>query len=429
MKFPDQQLFDLAHSMGLDPFPTEFHTVPAHVLYDVASRGMPGRYSHWAHGRDWFHEITKHNHGMGRIYELVINSNPSHAFLLDVNSDVINLMVQVHVLGHTDFFQHNRLFAETRRDMPELAVLRAERLRQYEEKHGVETVEKFLDAVLTLEWYGDPDAYDATIKTEPTPAPAAYDDLLQLGRVPAAIAVPSYQEQKRFAGLPTTDLLGFFMAEAPLDDWQRDVIEIVRADCLYFWPQIRTKTINEGWASFWHGKMMHALDLTDGEFTEYAKVNAGVVSAHPGALNPYWLGLKLLADIEKRFGQDKLFEVRRLETDVSLVRNYLTKELVEELKLVRYGPRGDYYEVTEDAWEKVRDGIANDFAARFPVIELVDKNFNQEGGLLLRHKHDGRGLLKTDALKVLQLLASLWGRPVYLETVVKDAVDLWSSED
>jgi stage V sporulation protein R len=393
MRWTEREVWECATAMGLDPFPTEFHTVPAHVLYDVAARGMPGRFSYWGHGKEYFHEITRHEHGLGRIYELVINANPSHAFLLDANSDVINLMVMTHVLGHTDFFRHNRTFAATTRDMPDRAVLRAERVRSYEERYGMDAVEQTLDALLSLEFFVDPEGYDR----------------------PAAPAT----------GLPCRDLLAFLIAEAPLLDWQRDLASIIREDGLYFWPQIRTKTINEGWASFWHGKMMHALDLTDGEFVEFARVNAGVVGAHPGSINPYWLGLQILTDIDRRHGRERLLNVRRLETDASLVRNYLTRDLVEELGLVRYGVQGHNLVVTEDSWEQVRDAIANDFAVRFPVIEVVEKDFDEKGSLLLEHRFDGRPLKRQSALKVLGHVVALWRRPVCLRTMEGDKPVIW----
>lgn len=419
MRWTEAEVWQLATSMGLDPFPTEFHTVPAHVLYDVAARGIPGRYSYWGHGKEFFHEIARHDHGLGRIYELVINSNPSHAFLLDVNSDVINVMVMTHVLGHTDFFKHNRVFGPTDRSMPNHAVLRAERIRGYEERHGLEAVEATLDALLSVEFYVDPGGYDPVERPEPPPPPDAYDEILSLGVERPAPPAPDHARLRRFAGLPCRDLLAFFIAEAPLADWQRDLAQIVREDGLYFWPQIRTKTLNEGWASLWHGKMMHRLDLTDGEFMEFARVNAGVVSAHPGALNPYWLGLKLLQEIERHHGLEKLFEIRRLETDATFIRNWLSADLVEELGLVRYGAREEKVIVTEDDCERVRDGIANDFAVRFPVIEVADKDYDGKGGLLLIHRFDGRPLKRQSALKVLAHLQRLWRRPVHLQTEVE----------
>lgn len=403
MKWTERDVWSAATAMGLDPFPTEFHTVPAHVLYDVAARGIPGRYSYWGHGKEYCGGITRHEHSMGRIYELVINANPSHAFLLDVNSDVINLMVMCHVLGHTDFFRHNRTFLDTYRDMPQRAALRAERIRAYEERYGIDAVEQTLDALLPLEFYVDPDGYRRTADPDQTDISGGI----------------------RYTGLPCRDLLAFLIAEAPLTDWQRDIANIVREDGLYFWPQIRTKTINEGWASLWHGKLMHELTLNDGEFLEYAKVNAGVVCAHHGSLNPYWLGLNILKDIEKRHGPEKLFEVRRLETDATLVRNHLTPALVEELGLVRYGAKGDQWVVSADSWEQVRDGIANDFACRMPVIQVRDRDYDGKGGLLLEHLYDGRLLKQRSTYKVLEHLYTLWRRPVYLQTVAGERPVLW----
>lgn len=431
MKWTQEQVLDIAKSLGLDPFPTDFHVVPSEVLYDVAARGIPGRYSHWSHGKDFYGGITRHNYKMSRIYELVINSNPSQAYLLDVNSDIINIMVIAHVYGHTDFFKHNRAFKNTNRDMPDMSVLRSERMKEYEGKYGEEQVRDMIDSALTLQFYVDEDGYNPTTKQENNERIVGiYDDILNVDRKHECNNCADCDCKKdKSPGLPCNDVLAFLITEAPLEDWEKDILSIVRQDGLYFWPQIKTKISNEGWASFWHNKIMHKLDLTDGEFVEYAEVNSGVVSSHVASLNPYWLGLQIFKDIEKRLGIEKLFEVRRLETDSSFLRNYLTKDLVEKLGLIRYGEKYDKYIVTETEWENVRDGIINDLTSRFPAIQVVNKDYDNRGVLLLKHNYDGRKLKKVSAVKVLQHIEKLWKKPVYLITNIKNENDitLWKS--
>lgn len=104
-------------------------------------------------------------------------------------------------------------------------------------------------------------------------------------------------------------------------------------EMLYFWPQMETKIMNEGWASYWHQRIMRELDLTPEETVEYAKLNSSVVQPSRQSLNPYYLGLKIFEDIERRWDRDKMFEVRELDSDLSFIRSYLSKELVNDLDL------------------------------------------------------------------------------------------------
>src|SRR5690606_1303382 len=138
-----------------------------------------------------------------------------------------------------------------------------------------------------------------------------------------------------------------------LEDWQRDVMSMLRDEMLYFWPQIETKIMNEGWASYWHIRIMRELDLTPDETIEFAKLNASVVVPHKGSLNPYYLGYKIFEDIEKRWGREAMFEVREFDSDISFLRNYLTKELVEDLDLYVFEKQGAEWKITDKRWENV----------------------------------------------------------------------------
>jgi stage V sporulation protein R len=223
-----------------------------------------------------------------------------------------------------------------------------------------------------------------------------------------------------------------------LEPWQRDIMGIVREEMLYFVPQMRTKICNEGWASLWHARIMRELDLSDREFTEYAALNAGVVAPSRYSINPYYLGLKILEDIERRWdnpteeeqvkfgrkpgqGRQKLFEVRETECDVSLIRNYLTKELVEELDLYLYERQGDQWVIVDKDWEHVRDNLVNRLA-NFgnPTILVEDGDYHRNGELYLRHVYDGQELDVLYAEKTLEYIYMLWGRPVHLQTRLED---------
>jgi len=190
---------------------------------------------------------------------------------------------------------------------------------------------------------------------------------------------------------------------------------------LYFWPQIETKIMNEGWASYWHTRILRELDLTPEETIEYSKLNSSVVVPSRHQLNPYYLGYKIFEDIEKRFGRDYMFEVRELDSDQSFLRNYLTKELVEELDLYVFEKRGQEWLITDKNWERVRDQlVASRVNGGFPVIRVYDGDYIQNGELYVKHEFDGVELDVKYMERTLPYVQQLWGRTVHLETIVED---------
>src|SRR5919108_929441 len=150
------EIWAVAQRLGLDPFPTHFELVPAEIMYEFGAYGLPGRFSHWTHGRTYQQIKTMYDYGLSKIYELVINTNPSYAFLLENNTVLQNKVVAAHVLAHSDFFKHNAYFGHTSRDMVETAAVNAGRLQQYEYEHGRAAVVEFLDAVLSIQEHFDP---------------------------------------------------------------------------------------------------------------------------------------------------------------------------------------------------------------------------------------------------------------------------------
>ena len=155
-----EQIWDIAtNKFGLDPFPVRFEIVPASVMYEVGSYALPGRYSHWTFGKAYHRMKMMYDFGLSKIYEVVINSNPSYAFLLETNSPIQNKMVIAHVLGHVDFFKNNAYFSRTNRRMVDEAAMHARRMADYEFKHGRKVVEELLDAVLSIEEHIDPNFF------------------------------------------------------------------------------------------------------------------------------------------------------------------------------------------------------------------------------------------------------------------------------
>src|ERR1041384_1524596 len=154
-----EQIWEVARGFGLDPYPTNFEIVPATVMYEVGSYALPGRYSHWTFGKAYHRMKTMYDFALSKIYEVVINTNPSYGFLLETNSLLQNKMVIAHVLGHVDFFKNNVYFSKTNRRMVDEAAIHARRMSEYEFKYGRKVVEDFLDAVLSIEEHVDPNLF------------------------------------------------------------------------------------------------------------------------------------------------------------------------------------------------------------------------------------------------------------------------------
>jgi stage V sporulation protein R len=435
------QCWDIAQRFGIDPFPTHFDVVPAGIMYEFGAYGLPGRFSHWTHGRAYQQIKTMYDYGLSRIYELVINANPAYAFLLENNSVLQNKLVVAHVLGHSDFFKHNAYFAPTSRQMLETVSVHAERLRQYEFEHGQQPVEEFLDAVLSIQEHIDP--YPDMRRKEHAPPDkprkppeTAYDDLFYLGAEKRPEPTPV---SRKNPPEPEKDLLLFLAANArELEDWQRDAIYMVHDEQLYFVPQMQTKIMNEGWAAYWHLRILRELDLTQDEYMEFAGLHANVLAPSKRNINPYYVGLKVWEDIERRWeeptaeerdklgrrggeGKAKIFEVRAQENDTSFIRNYLTKDLVEELDLYLYKNENGKWVIVEKDWEKIRDMLVRsmtNFGQPYIVVEDGDYNRNHE--LYLRHCYEGQDLDMDYAERTLRYVHRLWGRAVHLETVMDD---------
>ena len=447
-----EQIWEVARKFGLDPFPTNFEIVPASVMYEVGSYALPGRYSHWTFGKAYHRMKTMYDFGLSKIYEVVINTNPSYGFLLETNSPVQNKMVIAHVLGHVDFFKNNVYFSKTNRRMVESVSTHSRRIMEYEFKHGRKAVENFLDAVLAIEEHIDPNFFikrdvspeEEKRRAELRPPEGRYDDLWKLdqrsSRLRAANTAESPDEAKTDSRprLPEKDIVFYIMQNSPvLTSWQRDLMAMVHEEMEYFVPQMQTKIMNEGWASFWHARIMRELDLGDQEHIEFAELHSGVVSPQKGQLNPYYLGYKLYEDIERRWntpsdkerenfgrkggeGREKIFEVRELENDVSFLRNYLTEELCEDLDLFVYELiEEEEWTITEKRWERVRDQLVSNMTNfGFPYIQVEDGDYNGNRELYLKHSYEGTELDLRYGRKALEHVHTLWGRAVHLETVI-----------
>ncbi|PFV84759.1 stage V sporulation protein R [Bacillus sp. AFS059628] len=445
LQYAIAEITEIATGFGLDFYPMRYEICPAEIIYTFGAYGMPTRFSHWSFGKQFFRMKLQYDLGLSKIYELVINSDPCYAFLLDTNSLIQNKLIVAHVLAHCDFFKNNIRFSNTKRDMVESMSATAERVKAYEHKYGKAEVETFLDAVLAIQEHIDPSlmrpklAWSIEDLEEDVEKKkiSQYDDLWNLDDRNKKRERPNMHKKKKIPPQPEKDLLLFIEEYSrELEEWQRDILTMMREEMLYFWPQLETKIMNEGWASYWHQRILREMDLTSDEAIEFAKLNAGVVQPSKTSINPYYLGIKMFEDIEERYnnpteemkrrgvkpgsGRDKIFEVREIEWDVSFLRNYLNKDLVMREDMYLFQRQGKEYKVIDKEWEHVRDQLVNMRTnGGFPYLVVEDGDYLKNGELYIKHSYEGIELDLKYLEKVLPYLHQLWGRTVHMESIVE----------
>ncbi len=459
-----------ARDYGLDFFPTIFEVVGYDQMNELAAYGgFPTRYPYWRFGME--HEFLQkgRTYGLQKIYEMVVNNNPCYAYLLEGNSLVDQKIVMAHVLAHCDFFKNNLWFAHTNRKMMDEMANHGTRIRRYMERFGEEEVENFIDACLSLEDLIDPHSSFIRRKAktaaglfpeEPEAIEAARfqsksymegyinpPDILEKERERIKKGKETEMETTlRFPVEPEKDVLSFLIEHAPLENWQRETLSIIREESCYFIPQRQTKIMNEGWASYWHSKIMTEKLARDQDIVDYADHHAGVLGTSPGRINPYKLGIELFRDIEDRWdtgrfgkeyeecddfeqkrrwdknlglGKQKIFEVRKIYNDIGFIDEFFTQEFCDEYKffLYRLNAATGFYEVaSRDA-----DAVRRELLRRLtnfgrPSVLVTDGNYDNKGELLLLHQHDGIGLDMPYAHDTLKNVYAIWQRSVLLET-------------
>ena len=432
------QIEELAQRLGMDYYPVDFEVAPASLMTEIAVYGLPIRMPHWSFGVRYIHQLVRQSMGHSKIFEVMFPGDPCRAFLMDANSLAENTLVTAHVLGHADFAKHNQLFARFQEmaggNIVEHAAAHAQRIQQAIAAVGLERVEAVLDAALALESHVDVggelhrERY-AEFVAEKSPVeqtgfqkrfselPGAFQkEAPALGRVRAA--VPPH---------PEYDLLWFIAQYAPeLEQWERDIFLAVRAESLYFYPVFACQIMNEGWASYWHARLLREADfLPQPLYLSAIKAHSDVVRPFASereaslAINPYHLGFTLWEHIVEREGLAKAREVCRDEDDFGFIRNWLDRELVEKSGLFVYREgRDEEIRVTSRDVEQIREAILapkfNYGAPRVAATEL-----KADGVLELAHDHasDGRGLDTARARKVLEYVRRVWRRPVRLRTL------------
>jgi stage V sporulation protein R len=494
-----------ARDYGLDFFEIVYEVLDWEEINEVAAfGGYPTRYPHWRFGMQYLELSRSYAYGLSKIYEMVINNDPTYAYLLAANHRVDQKLVMAHVCGHGDFFKHNFAFAHTNRKMVDEMANHAARVRRAMENHGEDEVEGFLDRCLSLDNLIDYNAPhirrrpDPTARREGAAGPGMTGTPLgselpglpggagRTGNIglltdtdqehppleprklrakpymdsyinPAAVLEAErhrleeeQRRQERFPPSPERDVLLFLLEHAPLRNWERDLLGIVREEAYYFAPQGRTKIMNEGWASYWHSKLMTERVLEPAEIIDYADHHSGTMATSPGHLNPYKLGIELWRDIEERWdkgrhgsdweecddfrarhewdtgameGRAKIFEIRRHYNDVTFLDTFLTADFVRRhgLFAYEYNPMTGQYLISDRDFHTVKEKLLfslTNFGQ--PRIEVTDANHLNRGELVLTHRYEGVPLKLDLARETLANVQSLWKRPVHLETHIND---------
>jgi stage V sporulation protein R len=467
-----------ADEFGLDYFPQVFEVCDYDTINILAAQGgFPIRYPHWKFGMDYDQLSQGYRFGIQKIYEMVINTDPCYAYLLEVNNWLDQKLVMAHVYGHNDFFKNNMWFSNTNRNMMDVMANNGTKMRRYMEKYGQDRVEVFIDKVLSIENLLDVNHLFETNeviqsrKQKETQAikEAANDGYYVDDRSKALKSFMNAQKREKASGeiiteLPEDfefsaeenmvkgekDIMKFLIEYAPLEEWEADIIGCLREEAYYFLPQRMTKIMNEGWASYWHSTILTQRALGPNEFIDFADIHAGVMQMSKQNINPYKIGIELMRDIEFRWntgrfgkeynectnmeekenwnknlglGREKIFEVRKSHNDITFLEEFLTPEFCNRMQIFTYkfNPRSNRMEIDKRDFDAIKQKLLTQLTNfGSPVIEVEDSNFKNRKELLLRHVHGGVDLDMQFATATMQNLFALWKRPVNLKTSYED---------
>ena len=459
---------DTAERFGLDTYPNQLEIITAEQMMDAyASVGMPVNYRHWSYGKEFIATEKNYKRGhMGLAYEIVINANPCISYLMEENTMAMQALVIAHAAyGHNSFFKGNYLFRmwTDAGSIIDYLVYAKDYVAQCEEKHGLGTVEEFLDSCHALQNHGV-DRYRRPSRKSLAQELAERQDREAYAQtqvndmwrtLPKRAAKDAADKPgKRFPEEPQENLLYFIEKHAPLlEPWQRELVRIVRKIAQYFYPQRQTQVMNEGWATFWHHRLLNQMYddgfLTDGVMIEWLKSHTNVIYqppvGHPAysGINPYALGFAMYTDI-KRICEDPSDEDRqwfpeiagtpwlpaldhamRNYKDESFVGQYLSPKLMRDMRLFAIvdDEADDELEVSaihdDSGYRRVREALSRqyDLGSREPNIQVWNVNLRGDRTLTLRHFQHNARPLHDSAQEVLKHVARLWGFGVHLESV------------
>ena len=461
----DEAIARVARDYGLDCYPHQLEIISAEQMMDAyASIGMPVYYHHWSFGKHFLATENRYKRGqMGLAYEIVINSNPCVAYLMDENTMPMQALVIAHAAyGHNSFFKGNHLFKQwTSADaIVDYLVFAKNYIAQCEERHGVDAVERLIDACHALTNVGV-DRYKRSPRLsleKETLRQKEREEYLQaqvndLWRtLPRRPEAEEQKKEERFPDQPEENLLYFIEKNAPLlEPWQREIVRIVRKIGQYFYPQRQTQVMNEGWATYWHYTILNTLydegQLSDGFMMEFLQSHTSVVyqppynSPHFSGINPYALGFAMWRDI-RRICEEPTDEDRAWFPDIagsdwrktfdfamqnfkdeSFVAQFLSPKLMRDFRL--FSILDDDARNTlqiqaihnETGYRALRRQLSEqyDLSSREPNIQVWNVDLRGDRALTLRHFAHQRRPLGASSTTMLNHLGSLWGFNVRME--------------
>jgi stage V sporulation protein R len=418
----DEKILRIAEDLGLDWHPIDYEIIDyQEMLGAMAYVGLPTHYRHWSYGKEYERTHTLYNMGQtGLPYEMIINSNPSIAYLMRENALYIHVLTMAHCVGHSDFFKNNRMFKDTNPDnIIDSFKSAAKYVRKLIEDPsiGIERVENILDAAHSIKYQ---------VPRFPGIKYKSRDELLALEKL-KMIENPNYTPDLSKVPLaPEYNLLRFIAEHSKgLEEWERNLILIVEESSKYFIPQAFTKVMNEGWACTIHYKIVNELNLPDSLHLPFIKLHNQVIRPHLGQVNPYHLGYKLFEHLIEKLGFEEAMSMRATHNDITFLRCYADEEFLKSMNYFSYSFKKDKKAITiddvsdEEGWEKVRDELINNVGLnRIPVVyvEAIEDN----NTLSLAHEHDGRDLDLAYARKVYEHIETLWGDEVRLVSQIED---------
>jgi len=420
----DDKICRVGEDLGLDWFPIDYEIIDyAEMLGAMAYTGLPTHYRHWSYGKEYERTHTLYNMGQtGLPYEMIINSNPSIAYLMRENALYIHILTMAHCVGHSDFFKQNRMFSHTDpSNIISSFKSAAKYVRQLIEDPsiGIDKVENILDAAHSIK-YQVPRYPGIKYKTRAEIIESEKDKMME---------DPNYNPNLSKVPIrPEYNLLRFIAEHSKnLEEWERNLILIVEESSKYFIPQALTKVMNEGWACTIHQKIINELNLPDSLYLPFIKLHNQVIRPHLGQINPYHLGYTLFQKIIEEKGFEEAKTIREVHNDITFLRFYTDEEFMREHNYFSYSfNKKQQSSIVDDisdveGWEKVRDAmITNVGLNRIPVVFVEE--IEKDGTLSLVHEHDGRDLEMNYARKVFEHIKTLWRGEVKLITVVEDEI-------
>lgn len=420
----DDKICRVGEDLGLDWFPIDYEIIDyAEMLGAMAYTGLPTHYRHWSYGKEYERTHTLYNMGQtGLPYEMIINSNPSIAYLMRENALYIHILTMAHCVGHSDFFKQNRMFAHTDpSNIISSFKSAAKYVRQLIEDPsiGIDKVENILDAAHSIK-YQVPRYPGIKYRSRAEIIESEKEKMMEN---------PDYNPNLSKVPIrPEYNLLRFIAEHSKnLEEWERNLILIVEESSKYFIPQALTKVMNEGWACTIHQKIINELNLPDSLYLPFVKLHNQVIRPHLGQINPYHLGYTLFQKIIEEKGFEEAKTIREVHNDITFLRFYTDEEFMREHNYFSYSfNRKKQSSIVDDisdveGWEKVRDAmITNVGLNRIPVVFVEE--IEKDGTLSLVHEHDGRDLEMNYARKVFDHIKTLWRGEVKLITIVEDEI-------